>query len=194
MLTNYSHFLTVRQTSILEVSFSFICLFFLLPRFCSSNQSIEMYMQILRMNGMCTLNCVLRSTEFPSDLFTFCIVTFSIQITTAKKRTSKTDYVRMLHCYIATLNYTFFFVLIEAVVNNVGNASSLIISTYRHKHKHKKRYWLDLFVVVVQSISIWNMQLTLSWNWTWFIEDFGNRLLELYYIPLPITVQRKNKI
>lgn len=36
----------------------FVVVVFFFSRFCSSNQSIEMCMQILLMNGMCTLNCV----------------------------------------------------------------------------------------------------------------------------------------
>lgn len=69
MLTNYSHLLTVRQNKhfptrglvllsfFLSFYFCLFCFYFFSVLQCS-NQSIEMYMQILLMNGMCTLNCV----------------------------------------------------------------------------------------------------------------------------------------
>lgn len=91
---------------------------------------------------------------------------------------------RMLHWTIS-----FSSVLIEAVINNVGNANSLIISTDRNTHARtstKNRYWLDSFVlflfIVHNQFQFWNMQLTLSWNWnwTWFIEDSYIQLLVLW--------------
>lgn len=109
MLTNYSHLLTARankhfgglvsHSSIRFDSIRFVCLFRLFLflgslQFESVNRNV--YMQIGLMNGMVHVN-VLRSTEFPNDLFTFYTVTFSSQIRRKKAYLRRWITFRMLH-------------------------------------------------------------------------------------------------
>lgn len=104
MLTNYSHLLATRANkhfrgSVSHSSFRFVLFVFIsLGSAVRISQSKCVYANCSNeWKGMVHVN-VLRSTEFPSDLFTFYTVTFSIQIYDGKKRTSE-DRLRS-ECYI----------------------------------------------------------------------------------------------